>query len=67
MRLEKATQFKKEMEEARVASLENKLKIKEKADKKREDTNKMKEKIRKNDIKELQEKRELTKQRYLKE
>ena len=53
------------MEEARVASLENKLKLQAKADKKREDANKMKEKVRKLNNKELQEKRELTKQRYL--
>ena len=65
MRLEKANQFKKEMEEARVASLENKLKLQAKAEKKREETTKMKEKLRKHNNKEAQEKREITKQRYL--
>ena len=47
MRLEKANKFKKEMEEVRVASLENKLKLKAKAEMKREETIKMKEKVRK--------------------
>ena len=65
MRLEKANKFKKEMEEVRVASLENKLKLKAKAEMKREETIKMKEKVRKHVNKEAQEKREITKQRYL--
>ena len=52
LRLEKANQFKKEMEEARVASLENKLKLQAKAEKKREETTKMKEKLRKHNNKE---------------
>ena len=67
MRLEKATKFKKEMEEARKLSLENKLKAQEKAEKKREDTFKMNDKMFKHKCRELQEKRELTKQRYQKE
>ena len=59
MRLEKANKFKKEMEEVRVASLENKLKLKAKAEMKREETIKMKEKVRKHVNKEAQEKREI--------